>query len=107
GGIFFLHGGNEFLKEEAAAQIVAAHLDPATRDFNLDQLSGSATEPETLASIANTPPMMAEWRVVVVRDAQALAASARTRAPIESLLESRAPDLVLILLATLPDRSKA
>jgi DNA polymerase-3 subunit delta len=107
GGIYFLFGENEYLKDEAAQQLVAAHLDPATRDFNLDVLRATDTEPETLASIADTPPMMAEWRVVVVRDAQALAASARTRAPIEALLGRKTPGLVLILLATLSDRSKA
>ncbi|NJD10803.1 MAG: DNA polymerase III subunit delta [Gemmatimonadetes bacterium] len=107
GGIFFLFGENEFLKERAAAQLVAAHLDPATRDFNLDQLRATETDPDALASIAHTPPMMAEWRVVVVRDAQALAASARSRGPIEALLSRPLSGLVLILLATLPDRSKA
>jgi DNA polymerase III subunit delta len=107
GGIFFLFGEEEFLKEEAAAAIVAAHLDPATRDFNYDQLRGPDLEPETLASIVNTPPMVAEWRVVVVREAQALATNARARATVESLLERRASDLVLVLVATLPDRSKA
>ena len=106
GGIFFLFGDDEYLKERAAAQIVAAHLDPATRDFNLDQLRAPDTDPETLASIAHTPPMMAEWRVVVVREAQALAASARSRAPIETLLDRQLPGLVLVLLATL-ERSKA
>jgi DNA polymerase-3 subunit delta len=107
GGAFFLFGENEFLKEEATAQLIAAYLDPTTRDFNFDQLRGSDVEPDTLASIAGTPPMMAEWRVVVVREAQALAASARTRAPIETLLARPVPGLVLILVATLPDRSKA
>lgn len=106
GGVFFLFGDNEFLKERAAAQIVAAHLDPATRDFNLDQLRATDTDPETLASIAHTPPMMAAWRVLVVREAQALAASARSRAPVEALLSRKLPDLVLILIASLPDRSK-
>jgi DNA polymerase III subunit delta len=107
GGFFFLFGDEEFVKEEAAAAIIAAHLDPATRDFNYDQLRGADLEPETLASIANTPPMMAEWRVVVVREAQALAANARARAAVESLLASRPPELALVLVATLPDRSKA
>ena len=51
--------------------------------------------------------MMAEWRVVVVREAQALDASARSRAPIEALLGRRNPGLALILVATLPERSKA
>jgi DNA polymerase III subunit delta len=107
GGIFFLFGEEEFLKEEAAAAITAAHLDPATRDFNYDQLRGADLEPETLVSIANTPPMMAEWRVVVVREMQALGANARTRAAVESLLANRMPELALIFVATLPDKSKA
>ncbi|HSJ08640.1 MAG TPA: DNA polymerase III subunit delta [Longimicrobiales bacterium] len=107
GGVFFLFGEEEFLKEEAAAAITAAHLDPATRDFNYDQLRGADLEPETLASIAHTPPMMAEWRVVVVRDAQALGANARSRAAVESLLARKLSGLVVILVATLPDRTKA
>jgi DNA polymerase-3 subunit delta len=107
GGVFFLFGEEEFLKEEAATAITAAHLDPATRDFNYDQLRGGDVEPETLASIASTPPMMAEWRVVIVRDTQLLAANARGRAAIESLLDRPARDLVLVFLATLPDKSKA
>lgn len=107
GGIFFLFGDEEYLKEEAAAAITAAHLDPATRDFNYDQLRGGDVDPETLASIANTPPMMAEWRVVVVREAHALAANVRTRGVVESLLAARPPELALIFIATLPDRSKA
>jgi DNA polymerase III subunit delta len=107
GGFFFLFGDEEYLKEEAAAAIVAAHLDPATRDFNYDQLRGADLEPETLASIAGTPPMMAEYRVVVVREAQALAANARMRAAVEALLERKVPDLALVLVATLPEKSKA
>lgn len=107
GGIYFLFGDEEFLKEEAAAAITAAHLDPSTRDFNYDQLRGAEVEPETLVSIANTPPMMAEWRVVIVRDVQAMAANARGRAAVESLLERPIPGLVLILVATLPDKTKA
>jgi DNA polymerase III subunit delta len=107
GGTFFLFGDEEFLKEEAAAAITLAHLDPATRDFNYDQLRGADVEPQTVASIANTPPMMAEWRVVVLRETQALATNARGRAAVEALLDRPIPGLVLILVATLPDRSKA
>src|SRR5690606_14224021 len=107
GGVYFLFGEEEFLKEEAAAEITAAHLDPATRDFNYDQLRGTDVDPETLASIANTPPMMAEWRVVVVREVQALATNARGRTAVESLLEQPIPGLALILIATLPERTKA
>ncbi len=107
GGVFFLFGDEEFLKEELAAEIVAAHLDPATRDFNFDQLRGGDVTPESLASIVQTPPMMAAWRVVVVREAQGLATSARLRETIEALLGSAPPDLALVLIAQLPPRTKA
>ncbi len=107
GGIYFLFGEEEYLKEELATSIVSAHLDPATRDFNLDQIRGTETTAEALASIIATPPMMADWRVVVVRDAQALAAAARTRAVIEAALAQKIPGLALILIATLPAGAKA
>jgi DNA polymerase-3 subunit delta len=107
GGVFFLFGEEEYLKEELATSLVAAHLDPATRDFNFDQVRGGETTPEALASIIATPPMMAEWRVVVVRDAQALATSSKTRAVIEQALDRTPPGLALILVATLPDKAKA
>ena len=106
GGVFFLFGEEEHLKDETAAAVVDAHLDPATRDFNYDQLRGSDVSPETLASIAATPPMMAEYRVVLVRDAQALAASARSRAVVENLLDQNIPGLALIFVATLPEKTK-
>jgi DNA polymerase-3 subunit delta len=107
GGVYFLFGEEEYLKEELAAAVVAAHLDPATRDFNLDQIRGSDTTPEALASIIATPPMMAAWRVVVVRDAQALATSARMRAVIEAALQQNLAGLALVLIATLPAAAKA
>lgn len=107
GGVFFLFGDEEYLKEETASAIVAAHIDPATRDFNYDQLRASDVEPDTLASILATPPMMAEWRVIVVRDVQAIATQPRLRGVIEELIERPPEGAVVVLLATLPDRSKA
>lgn len=107
GGVYFLHGEEEYLKEQAAQAIIAAHVDPATRDFNLDQLRAGTLDPETFASICQTPPMMAAWRVVVVREAQALAVSARLRSAVEAILARPVRELVLILIAQLPDRSKA
>mgnify|MGYP003902353591 CR=1 FL=1 len=107
GGVYFLFGDEEYLRDAAAARVIEAHLDPATRDFNLDQLTGDAASPETLGSVLNTPPLMAEWRVVVVRDAQGLAGSARTRELVEQVLERPVPGLALILVARIPSGSRA
>lgn len=101
GGVFFASGEEAYLRDAAVRELVSAHLDPATRDFNLDEVRGSEVTAETLGSLIQTPPMMAEWRVVVVRDAQALAAKATTRAMVEAVVAAPPPGLALILSADL------
>lgn len=107
GGVFYLHGEEEHGKEEAARAVAEAHLDPGTRDFNLDLLRGSDVTVETLASVLGTPPMMAEWRVVLLRETEALAGSPRTRQVILDTVEAPPPGLALILLCTKPSGSSA
>jgi DNA polymerase-3 subunit delta len=102
GGVFFLFGDEQYLKDEATAALVDAHLEPATRDFNYDQLRASEVTAESLSSMIATPPMMAEWRVIVLRDVQALSTNARMRTVLESLLERSIPGLLLILTAEIP-----
>lgn len=99
GGVFFLFGDEDHLKERAARDVIAAHLDPGTRDFNLDEVRGPDTTPETLASLIQTPPMMAEWRVVVVRGAEALSGSPSTRSVLEDAVAAPPPGLALVLVA--------
>jgi DNA polymerase III subunit delta len=107
GGVFFLHGEEEHGKEEAARALIEAHLDPATRDFNLDFLRGSDVNVETLASTLGTPPMMAEWRVVLLRETEALAGSPRARQVVLDVVKAPPPGLALILICTVPSGSSA
>src|SRR5436190_6559545 len=107
GGVFFVHGDDEFRKDEAVRALVAAHLEPATRDFNLDVLRGGDVDAERLASVLATPPMMAEWRVVVVREVEALVASPRVRDLLVALAGTPPAGLVAILVATVPKGSSA
>ena len=99
GGVFFLHGEEEHLKDAAVRQILDAHLDPGTRDFNLDEVRGGDVTTETLGSLIQTPPMMGEFRVVIVRDAQALAVSSTARKILENVAASPPDGLALVLLA--------
>ncbi len=107
GGSFYLHGDDEFRKEEVVRALVEAHLDPATRDFNFDPLRGTEVDTETLASMLGTPPMMAEWRVVVVREVEGLASSARSRDILLQFASAPPPGLALIMSCTVPQGSKA
>ena len=95
---YYLYGDEEFLKEDAVRQLIAAVVEPATREFNLDVCDGAALDGGTLGSLLGTPPMMAERRAVVVRDAPALKKEAR--AVLDSYLDAPAPDVVLVLVAT-------
>jgi DNA polymerase III subunit delta len=107
GGVFYLHGEDLFRKDEAVREIVAAHLDPATKDFNFDPLRGTEVDPETLASVIATPPMMAEWRVVVVREMEGLASSKKAREILMGVAKAPPPGLALVLSCTVPQGSKA
>jgi DNA polymerase-3 subunit delta len=99
GGVFFLSGEDAFRRDGAARVLVDAHLDPATGDFNYDLLRGSDLDVERLASILATPPMMAEWRVVLVREVEQLSSSSRFRDLLLATASTPPPGLALILVS--------
>jgi DNA polymerase III subunit delta len=94
--VYYLYGEDDFLKEQAVRQLVEAAVDPATRDFNFEVRRGSELDAETLGSLLGTPPMMAERRVLVVRDVGALRKD--TRALLDRYIKSPASDAVVILV---------
>lgn len=95
--VYFLHGEDDFLKDVILRELVEAAVDPATRDFNLDVCRGAEVDAETLGSLLSTPPMMAERRVLVIRDVTALKKDAR--AMLDRYLASPAADQVVVLTA--------
>jgi DNA polymerase-3 subunit delta len=103
--VYYLHGEDDYLKDGAVRQLIAAAVDPATRDFNLDVRAAAELDPETLGSLIGTPPMMAERRVVVVRDVAALRKDAR--AVLDRYLAAPAPDVLLVLVAAGGEKAKA
>jgi DNA polymerase-3 subunit delta len=93
---YYFYGAEDYLKDEMLRQLMDAAVDPATRDFNLETLRAGDLDGETLGSLLGTPPMMAERRVVVVRDVGNLRKDARR--VLEQYLERPAKDLVLVLV---------
>jgi DNA polymerase-3 subunit delta len=89
-------GDDDFRKHEALQLLVGAAVDPATRDFNYEARRGSEISGETLGSILSTPPMLAERRVVVVRDAGSLKKDAKSA--VEEYLRRPSSDVVLVLV---------
>ena len=97
-GAYYISGEDEYQKDEAVRQLVEAAIDPSARDFNLDIRRAADLDAESLGVLLATPPMMADRRVVVLRDVGAL--RKEPRKVLEDYLRDPALDLVLIMSAT-------
>jgi DNA polymerase-3 subunit delta len=97
-GAYFITGEDDYQKDDAVRQLVEAALGPALRDFNLDTRRAAELDSETLGVLLSTPPMMAERRVIVLRDVDALRKDARKA--LDQYLKNPAPDMLLILTGT-------
>src|SRR2546427_12921031 len=65
--VYYLHGDEDVLKDEAIRALVERAVDPAARDFNVDQRSAADLDPEAFHTLVNTPPLLAATRAVVIR----------------------------------------
>ena len=97
-GAYFITGEDDYQKDDAVRQLTEAALEPTSRDFNLDTRRATEIDPEALGILLSTPPMMAERRVIVLRDVNSLKKDARKT--LDEYLKSPAPDLLLIMTAT-------
>lgn len=95
--VYYLHGDDDYLKDQAVRELLDAALDPSSRDFNCEIRDGAALDAETLGSLLATPPMLAERRAVVVRDVHALKKAVRSE--LERYLTRPANDTLLLLVA--------
>jgi DNA polymerase-3 subunit delta len=96
--VYYFYGPEDVLKDEAARAALDYALDPSLRDFNYDQRTVAQLDPESLHALLNTLPMMAERRVVVLRDLEGLKRKARVKAGLEGYLEHPSPDTMLVLI---------
>jgi DNA polymerase-3 subunit delta len=104
--VYYLHGPEDILKDEAVLAIVDKALDPALRDFNFDQRSAGQLDPEAIFSLCTTLPMMAERRVVVLRDVEGWKRKPKTRAAFLKYLERPALETVVILVQGAADETE-
>ena len=105
---YYITGEDEYQKDEAIRQLVEAAIEPSSRDFNLDIRRAGELDAESLAVLLSTPPMMADRRVVVLRDVGALKKD--TRKVLDEYLKTPAVDLLLIMASSSgskPDSSLA
>jgi len=94
----YLHGPEDVLKGEAIAEILERTVEPSLRDFNVDQRSAAELDPEQAETLCNTLPMMADRRVVIIREVEAWAKRAKAKAAVLRFLDQPAPETILVLI---------
>jgi DNA polymerase III subunit delta len=102
--VYLFHGDDDYLKEEKIRALIDRATDLGTRDFNLEVRRAAETDAGSLGLALDSLPMMAEHRVVILRDVTALKKDAR--AVLAKYLGHPAAGTLLVLVAgagTKPD----
>jgi DNA polymerase-3 subunit delta len=101
--VYYLFGEDDFLKQQRSRELAEAATEPATRDFNLEIRRAGELDAEELDALLSTPPMLAERRVVVLREVDKLKKGPRLL--LDRYLARPAHDTILVLVA--PSSAKA
>jgi DNA polymerase III subunit delta len=99
--VYFFYGDETFLMEREVKRFIAALVPADVADFNLDILYGTDRKGEEIAAAAQTLPMFAERRLVVVKRSEGLA-----EADFEALttyLRRPSPTTCLLFVGKKPD----
>ncbi|MXW03514.1 MAG: DNA polymerase III subunit delta [Gemmatimonadetes bacterium] len=95
--VYFFSGDEAYRKEEAVDTLVARVVEPGTEAFCVDVLRGDESDAAAILTSASLVPMMADRRVVVVRDFHKL--PQKDREAVADYAERPAPSTVLVLEA--------
>ena len=95
---YYLYGPEDANKDETIRYMVDRLLDPGMRDFNLDQVSAATLDPESVEALCATVPMMADRRLVIIRDVEQWKRRTRSRSAVIRYLEHPSPTTVLLLV---------
>lgn len=102
--LYFFYGEETYFVEQSIKRIIAAVLGESGDDFNLDILYGSEQTVERIMQAAMAFPVMADRRVVVVREVQKM--DSRSLQALESYVARPADTSVVIFTSESPDFRK-
>lgn len=96
--VYYFYGAEDVLKDEAVRMILDQALEPSLRDFNFDQRSAAQLDAEDVHALCNTLPMLAERRVVLLRDIEGWKRKTKGRSEFLRYLERPSPDTIVIMV---------
>src|ERR1051326_930775 len=97
--LYLFYGEEDFLIEQAVNLLIGEAVEESTRSFNLDVVYGGETDARRIVSLASAFPMMADRRVVVVRDFE----KTSNRDSLEPYVDRPSPSTSLALVGSKPD----
>jgi len=95
--IWYLTGDEDVLKQDLIDAVLAAQ-DPSTRDFNVDVRQAGDLNGESFTALVDTPPMMADQRLVVVRGLEQWRKNAKVWDVLYGYLKQPNPTTMLVLV---------
>ncbi|MGE5221920.1 MAG: DNA polymerase III subunit delta [Omnitrophica WOR_2 bacterium] len=96
--VYILHGEDELAITQYIAELQAKLGDRALADMNTIRLDGRSASFEDLETAANTPPFLAERRLVVLSYPKARLASASNQGKFRTLLDRVPVSVALVLV---------
>ena len=107
--VYYLHGDEDLLKDEAVRDLVEAGVDAATRDFNLDRRRAPELAVEDFHALVQTPPMMAARRGVIISEVEYLLQkkpkAQALRAAVIAYAARPSPETMLVLVQSAGEKA--
>ena len=95
--VYYLTGPEDVLKRELIDLLVESLTDQTTRDFNVDTRSAADVDAESFITLVETPPMLAERRIVVIRDVDRWRQNSKVRQALIRYVSNPSPTTLLVL----------
>ena len=96
--VYYLTGSEDVLRDDLAKHIIDHAVDEGSRDFNLDVRTAGDLDGESLNALIETPPMLAERRVVYLKYVEQWRKNAKVWKVLERYTEQPSPTTVLIIV---------
>jgi DNA polymerase-3 subunit delta len=101
--LYYFYGDEDYLIDETIKLIVNNSLDSSTKSFNLDVVDANSLSAKEFVALASSYPMMAEWRVVIVRDVSRYFISEANREIMQRYFQNPSSTTVLVMVGNKPD----
>lgn len=100
--LYVFCGDETYLIDEVIDSLIEHAVEPSMKEFNYDLIHGNEIDGKKIVSIASSYPMMAERRVVIIKDFDRV----NGKDVLEAYAEKPSPTTVLVLISLAPDLRK-